>query len=129
MMSPADRLPGALDAPCAVSYGPVPGSVNAGHRFLDVLSHGRDLAVATGQEYALDSELMPACQQITEPQLDAFRNSGALAPSVAVPADASAQTRTVPRPRPVRHAAPFTVRAKTRQLGMTLRHEQPAIGS
>ena len=48
------RRPGALDAPCAVSYGPVPGSVYAGHRFLDVLVHGWDLAVATGQDYALD---------------------------------------------------------------------------
>jgi hypothetical protein len=87
------RRPGALDAPCAVSYGPVPGSVYAGHRFLDVLVHGWDLAVATGQDYALDPELMQACQQIIEPQLDAFRSAGALAPQVAVPADASAQTR------------------------------------
>src|SRR5580692_4837016 len=45
----AFEAPGALDAPCAVSYGPVPGSVYAGHRFLDVLIHGWDLAVATGQ--------------------------------------------------------------------------------
>ena len=42
------RQPGALHAPCAVSYGPVPGSVYAGHRFLDVLVHGWDLAAATG---------------------------------------------------------------------------------
>src|SRR5438132_13414087 len=28
----AFRRPGALDAPCAVSYGPVPGPVHAGHR-------------------------------------------------------------------------------------------------
>ena len=87
------RRPGALDAPCAVSYGPVPGSVYAGHRFLDVLVHGWDLAAATGQDYTLDPELMQACQQIIEPQLDAFRSAGALAPEVAVPADASAQTR------------------------------------
>ena len=87
------RRPGALDAPCAVSYGPVPGSVYAGHRFLDVLVHGWDLAAATGQDYALDPELMEACQQIIEPQLDAFRGAGALAPQVAVPADASTQTR------------------------------------
>ena len=71
----------------------VPGSGYAGHRFLDVLVHGWDLAVATGQGYALDPELMQACQQIIEPQLDAFRNAGALAPQVTVPADASPQTR------------------------------------
>ena len=85
--------PGALDAPCAVSYGPVPGSVYAGHRFLDVLVHGWDLAVATGQDYTLDPQLMEACQQVIEPQLEAFRSAGALGPQVTVPADASAQTR------------------------------------
>jgi uncharacterized protein (TIGR03086 family) len=87
------RRPGALDAPCAVSYGPVPGSVYAGHRFLDVLVHGWDLAVATGQDYTLDPELMKSCQQVIEPQLEAFRSAGALAPQVAVQDDASAQTR------------------------------------
>jgi uncharacterized protein (TIGR03086 family) len=87
------RRPGALDAPCAVSYGPVPGSVYAGHRFLDVLVHGWDLAIASGQDYALDPQLMQACQQIIEPQVEAFRSAGALGPEVAVPADASAQTR------------------------------------
>jgi len=87
------RRRGALDAPCAVSYGPVPGSVYAGHRFLDVLVHGWDLAMASGQDYALDPQLMQACQQIMEPQLEAFRSAGALGPEVAVPADASTQTR------------------------------------
>ena len=87
------RRPGALDAPCAVSYGPVPGSVYAGHRFLDVLVHGWDLAVATGQDYALDPTLMDACRQIIEPQLEAFRSAGALGPPVAVPASASQQTQ------------------------------------
>lgn len=87
------RRPGALDAPCAVSYGPVPGSVYAGHRFLDVLVHGWDLAVATGQDYALDPHLMEACGQIIEPQLEAFRSAGALGPEVAAPAGASPQTR------------------------------------
>jgi uncharacterized protein (TIGR03086 family) len=87
------RRPGALDAPCEVSYGPVPGSVYAGHRFLDVLVHGWDLATATGQDYAMDPELMGACRQIIEPQLDAFRSAGALAPQVAVSGDATAQTR------------------------------------
>jgi uncharacterized protein (TIGR03086 family) len=76
-----------------VSYGPVPGSVYAGHRFLDVLARGWDLAAATGQDSALDPELMKACQQIIEPQPDAFRSAGALAPQLPVRADASAQTR------------------------------------
>jgi uncharacterized protein (TIGR03086 family) len=78
--------------PCAVSYGLVPGSVYAGHRFLDLLVHGWDLAVATGQDDALDPELVEACRQIIRPQLDAFRSAGALAPQVTVPADASQRT-------------------------------------
>src|SRR5215469_16001845 len=80
------RRPGALDAPCAVSYGPVPGSVYAGHRFIDVLIHGWDLAAATGQDQSLDPELVTACAEVIEPQLDAFRSAGALGPQVTVPA-------------------------------------------
>jgi uncharacterized protein (TIGR03086 family) len=87
------RRPRALNAPCAVSYGPVPGAVYAGHRFLDVLVHGWDLAAATGQDCALDPHLVEACQQIIEPQLEAFRSADALGPEVAAPAGASPQTR------------------------------------
>jgi uncharacterized protein (TIGR03086 family) len=72
--------PGALDAPCAVSYGPVPGSVYLGHRFVDVLIHGRDLAVATGQDPTLPKELVAVCWDVIEPQLDMLRASGAFGP-------------------------------------------------
>ena len=89
----AFRRLGVLDAPCAVSYGPVPGSVSAGHRFFDVFIHGWDLATATGQDATLDAGLMQACRAVIEPQLEAFRSAGALGPEVAVPAGASAQTR------------------------------------
>ena len=85
--------PGALDAPCAVSYGPVPGSVYAGHRFIDVLIHGWDLATATGQDAALDDDLVEACRQVAEPQVDLLRASGAFAAGRPVPPGASAQAR------------------------------------
>ena len=85
--------PGALDAACAVSYGPVPGSVYAGHRFIDVFIHGWDLATATGQDTALDARLMKTCRQIIEPQLELFRRAGALAAELPVPPDATPQTR------------------------------------
>jgi uncharacterized protein (TIGR03086 family) len=89
----AFRRPGALDAPCAVSYGPVPGSVYAGHRFLDVFIHGWDLAAATGQDTALDAGLMQACLQVVEPQLELFRGAGAFAGPLPVPPGATDQTR------------------------------------
>jgi uncharacterized protein (TIGR03086 family) len=89
----AFRRPGTLDAPCAVSYGPVPGSVYAGHRFFDVFIHGWDLAAATGQDTRLDAGLMQACQEVIEPQIEAFRGAGALAGPLPVPPGASAQAR------------------------------------
>ena len=89
----AFRRPGTLDAPCAVSYGPVPGSVYAGHRFFDVFIHGWDLAAATGQDTRLDAGLMQACREVIEPQLEAFRGASALAGPLPVPPGASAQAR------------------------------------
>ena len=70
------ELPGALDAPCAVSYGPVPGSVYAGHRFIDVLIHGWDLASATGQPTDMDPGLVDACWEVVRPQLSLLQGSG-----------------------------------------------------
>ena len=75
----AFEAPGALEAPCAVSYGPVPGQVYAGHRFIDVLIHGWDLAVATGQDPTIDPGLASACWQVVEPQAELLRGSGMFA--------------------------------------------------
>jgi uncharacterized protein (TIGR03086 family) len=89
----AFRRPGALEAPCAVSYGPVPGSVYAGHRFLDVFIHGWDLAAATGQDTTLDPGLMEACREVIEPQLELFRQAGAIGEALSAAPDATAQSR------------------------------------
>ena len=70
----------------------VPGSVYAGHRFIDVFIHGWDLATATRQDPALDPDLMEACRLIIEPQLELFRSAGALA--------AELPSRQTPPPRP-----------------------------
>jgi uncharacterized protein (TIGR03086 family) len=72
----AFATPGALEAACAVSYGPVPGATYAGHRFIDVLVHGHDLAVATGQKPALSMHLVEAAWEIIEPQLSGLQASG-----------------------------------------------------
>ncbi|MEP7202902.1 MAG: TIGR03086 family metal-binding protein [Ilumatobacteraceae bacterium] len=85
----AFETPGALDAPCAVSYGPVPGSVYAGHRFLDVLIHGWDLARATGQPTDLDPRLVDGCWDVVRPQLSMLQSSGAFGAEAAATADSS----------------------------------------
>ena len=107
--------PGALDAPCAVSYGPVPGSVYAGHRFIDVFIHGWDLAAATGQDTTLDADLMQACREVIEPQLEAFRGAGALAGPLPVPPGASGQTRFAGHARPGR-MTPATAAGPAQEL-------------
>jgi uncharacterized protein (TIGR03086 family) len=89
----AFHRPGALDAPVAVSYGPVPGRVYAGHRFLDVLVHGWDLAKATGQDTTLDPELVEACWDLAQREADMVRGSGVFGEEVPVPHDAPLQDR------------------------------------
>ena len=79
------RAPGAMEKPCAVSYGPVPGSVYCGHRFLDVLVHGWDVATSTGQDTTLDPELVDACLSVLEPQLDQLAASGMFGDRIDVP--------------------------------------------
>ncbi len=91
----AFNQPGAMDRPCAVSYGPVPGSVYCGHRLIDVVIHGWDLAKATGQSTALDPELVEACWRVIEPQLAGLAASGAFATGVEVPPGADLQTRVL----------------------------------
>jgi uncharacterized protein (TIGR03086 family) len=87
------EAPGALETPCAVSYGPVPGSVYAGHRFIDVLIHGWDLAVTTGQDPTLDPELVAAADELLRNEAEMVRASGMFGEDLAVPTGASAQTR------------------------------------
>lgn len=84
---------GAMDAPVAVSYGPVPGSVYAGHRFLDVLIHGWDLAKATGQDTSLDPDLVSACWEVITPQMDLLKGSGMFGTELPVADDADPQTK------------------------------------
>ena len=87
------EAPGALDAPCAVSYGPVPGAVYAGHRFIDVLIHGWDLAAATGQDATLDPELVDAAYSLLQDQADMVRASGMFGEDILVPDEVGPQTR------------------------------------
>ncbi|HWW45107.1 MAG TPA: TIGR03086 family metal-binding protein [Acidimicrobiia bacterium] len=87
----AFRGAGAMDAPVAVSYGPVPGSVYCGHRFLDVLIHGWDLARATGPDATLPADLVEACFEVVDPQRDLLEASGMFGTDHDIPAGADRQ--------------------------------------
>lgn len=86
-------IPHALKAPCAVSYGPVPGAVYAGHRFIDVLIHGWDVAVATRQDTRLCPVLVDACLDIVAPQAELLRASGVFGDKMELADASDAQTR------------------------------------
>jgi uncharacterized protein (TIGR03086 family) len=88
----AFRAPGAMEAPCAVSYGPVPGSVYCGHRFIDVLIHGWDVGASTGQDTALPADLVEACWVVLEPQRDMLAGSGLFGTAQPVEGDTDRQT-------------------------------------
>jgi len=85
--------PGAMQAACAVSYGPVPGAVYSGHRLIDVFIHGWDVAVATGQDTTLDPELVDACWAVVKPQAELLAGSGGFATDVMADPNADLQTR------------------------------------
>jgi uncharacterized protein (TIGR03086 family) len=89
----AFAAPGALDRPVAVSYGPVPARVYCGHRLIDVLIHGWDLAVATDQDPTLAPDLVEACWAVVAPQADLLVGSGAFGTTIDPSADADPQER------------------------------------
>ena len=82
-----------MERPVGVSYGPVPGAVYCGHRFIDVLIHGWDVATSTGQAATLPADLVDACLEVVLPQQEMLAGSGAFGTVVDVPADADSQTR------------------------------------
>lgn len=89
----AFRAPGAMTDPVAVSYGPVPGEIYCGHRLLDVLVHGWDLAASTGQPTDLDPELVDVAFEVLEPQLEPLLASGMFGSRRDVAPDAPPQVR------------------------------------
>lgn len=87
---------GAMEASVAVSYGPVPGEIYAGHRLIDVLIHGWDVAKATSRKShgpTLDPELVQACWDVVTPQAELLKASGMFGSDVEAPPDSELQTR------------------------------------
>jgi uncharacterized protein (TIGR03086 family) len=89
----AFHAPGAMASAANVSYGPVPGSVYAGHRLIDVFVHGWDLAMAVGLDTTLRTDLVDACIEVVEPQADLLAASGSFGDDHSVPDGASPQVR------------------------------------
>lgn len=85
--------PSALEALVAVSYGPIPGSVFVGHRLLDLVVHGWDIAEATKQDTNIEYELADAVLEIVESERDMIASSGMFGTPLPAGPDADSQTR------------------------------------
>ncbi|MEU6430480.1 TIGR03086 family metal-binding protein [Microbispora sp. NPDC046973] len=86
---------GALGRTVHISLGAVPGPMAAVIHFTEILVHGVDLAVATGQEDRMDERL---CEELLAMMhgmggIDAYRLPGVFGPEIAAPAEAPAHLR------------------------------------
>jgi len=86
--------PDALDTAVQLSFGSVPGPMAALIHLTEVLVHGVDLAVATGQEDRIDQH---RCEQLLASMhgmdFDIFRRPGMFDAELPAPADAPAHQR------------------------------------
>ncbi|WP_432931678.1 TIGR03086 family metal-binding protein [Microbispora sp. CA-135349] len=86
---------GALGRTVRISLGALPGPMAAMIHFTEILVHGVDLAVATGQEDRVDERL---CEELLAVMhgmggIDDYRLPGVFGPEVAAPAEAPAHRR------------------------------------
>ena len=79
------RAPGAMDRTLHISLGPVPAPLGAVIELTEVVVHGLDLAVATGQSDRVDEAQAAALHQLMlSLGFDAFRVPGVFGPAVEV---------------------------------------------
>jgi uncharacterized protein (TIGR03086 family) len=74
-------------------FGELPGQMMAGICFVEHVTHGWDLAKATGQDTTIPDELIAEARGVVEPMDTMWRTEGVCGPQVAVPETASATDR------------------------------------
>jgi uncharacterized protein (TIGR03086 family) len=84
---------GALDRTVHVSFGDIPGRDYISQLTLDHVIHSWDLARGIGGEDKLDPELVEFAYEYFLPQVEAWRQAGALGPAVEVPDDSDKQAK------------------------------------
>ena len=86
---------GALARTVHLSFGDIPAEEYAWQMMADHVVHAWDLAAASGNELAVDDELVAACAIWWREWEEAYRGAGAVADRVALPATASPQEQLV----------------------------------
>ena len=88
------RMPGAMSRTLSISLGDVPAPLGAVIELTEVVVHGLDVAVATGQEHRVDAVQATALHNLMLGMgMDSFRVPGVFGPAVPVPAEAPAHRR------------------------------------
>ncbi len=88
------REPGRLDQMYEMPMGTLPGQAVLGIRLVETITHGWDLARATGQAPAFDDDLIQAAIEFAEANVGSARGAGfPFAPAVAVGPDRPAIDR------------------------------------
>ena len=91
----AIRMPGVLDRNWEMPFGSMPGTMMAGIAFMEHLTHGWDVAKATGQDARLPADLVSQCLEVVTPMDAMLRMPGVCGAAVSVPEDASSQDKLV----------------------------------
>ena len=76
-------------------FGTLPGEMMATIAFMEHLTHGWDVAQATGQDSTMPADLVPECMEVVVPMDAMLRMPGVCGPAVAVPDDAAPQDQLV----------------------------------
>ncbi|GAA4443160.1 TIGR03086 family metal-binding protein [Actinokineospora soli] len=87
--------PGAWEGETVMAASPMPAQTIGSMLFCDLVMHGWDLAVSTGQTYTVPDEVGEAALRVMEEIAEMGRQWGAFGPEVAVPADAPALDRAL----------------------------------
>jgi uncharacterized protein (TIGR03086 family) len=87
------RAPGVLDKPWQMPFGALPGQMMASIAFVEHITHGWDLAKATGQDRTIPADLLAEATSVVEPTDAMWRMPGVCGPKVDVPDDAPPSDR------------------------------------
>jgi uncharacterized protein (TIGR03086 family) len=86
---------GVLDRNWEMPFGSLPGSMMASIAFIEHLTHGWDLAKATGQDTRMPTDLVADCTEVATPMDSMLRMPGVCGPAISVAADASPQDKLI----------------------------------
>jgi len=84
------RADGVLDKPWKMPFGELPGQMMATIAFVEHVTHGWDLAKATGQDTTIPDNLLTEAVEVVTPMDAMWRMPGVCGPKVEVPDGASA---------------------------------------